>query len=67
MDIYKKYLNEEEVVDRFMVKNCEKKTDFSVWKVIKVIKKKVDTLYVKWKGCTNSFNTWTEKKNFIIV
>ena len=28
----------------------------------KVIKKKGNKLYVKWKGCGNSFNSWIDKK-----
>ena len=28
----------------------------------KVIKKKGDKFYVKWKGCDNSFNSWLIKK-----
>ena len=28
----------------------------------KVIKRKGDKLYVKWKGYDNSFNSWIDKK-----
>ena len=28
----------------------------------KVIKRKSDKLYVKWKGADNSFNSWIDKK-----
>ena len=31
----------------------------------KVIKRKGDKLYVKWKGYNNSFNSWIEKKDLI--
>ena len=31
----------------------------------KVIKKKGDKLYVKWKGYDNSFNSWIDKKNLV--
>ena len=31
----------------------------------KLIKKKVDKLYVKWKGCDNSFNSWIDKKDLV--
>ena len=31
----------------------------------KVIKRKGDKLYVKWKGCNNSFNGWIDKKDLI--
>ena len=28
----------------------------------KIIKRKGDKLYVKWKGYDNSFNSWIDKK-----
>ena len=31
----------------------------------KVIKKKGNKLYVKWKGYDNSFNSWIDKKDVI--
>ena len=31
----------------------------------KVIKKKGDKLYVKWKGYDNSFNSWIDKKDIV--
>ena len=31
----------------------------------KVIKKKGDKLYVKWKGYDNSFNSWINKKDIV--
>ena len=31
----------------------------------KVIKRKGDKLYVKWKGDDNSFNSWIDKKDII--
>ena len=31
----------------------------------KVIKKKGDKLYVKWKGYDSSFNSWIDKKYLI--
>ena len=33
-------------------------------KIEKVIKRKGDNLYVKWKGYDNSFNTWINKKRY---
>ena len=32
-------------------------------RVEKVIKRKVDKLYVKWKGYNNSFNRWINQKS----
>ena len=31
----------------------------------KVIKRKGDKMYVKWKGNDNSFNSWIDKKDLI--
>ena len=33
------------------------------FRVEKVIKRKVDKLYVKWKGYNNSFNRWINQKS----
>ena len=48
----------------FMKKNCSKLIKKKV-KIEKVIKKKGDKLYVKWKGYDNSFNSWIDKKDLI--
>ena len=32
------------------------------FRIEKVLKKKGDKLYVKWKGYDNSFNSWIDKK-----
>ena len=45
-----------------MKKNC-KKTNQKEFRTEKVIKRKGDKLYVKWKGNDNSFNSWTDKKD----
>ena len=39
-----------------------KKQEF---RIEKVIKRKSDKLYVKWKGYDNSFNSWTDKKDLV--
>ena len=31
----------------------------------KLIKRKGDKLYVKWKGYNNSFNSWIDKKDIV--
>ena len=38
------------------------KTNQKQFRFEKVIKRKSDTRYVKWKGCDNSFNSWIDKK-----
>ena len=35
------------------------------FRVEKVIKKKGDKLFVKWKGYDNSFNSWIDKKDIV--
>ena len=30
-----------------------------------MIKRKGDKLYIKWKGCDISFNSWINKKDFV--
>ena len=42
-------------------KNCQKKKNQKEFRVDKVIKKKGDKLYVRWKGYDNSFNSWIDK------
>ena len=58
----KKYLNGEENVGSFYEKGL-KKTDQKEFRIEKVIKKKEDKFYVKWKGYDNSFNSSIDKKN----
>ena len=45
-----------------MKKNC-KKTNQKEFRMEKVIKKKENKLYVKWKGYDNSFNSCIDKKD----
>ena len=49
-------LNDEEIIGTFMKKNY-KKTNQKQFRIAKVIKKKGNELYVKWKGYDNSFNS----------
>ena len=39
------------------------KTNQQEFSIEKVIKKKGDKLYVKWKGYDSSFNSWIDKKD----
>ena len=54
------------LVGYFMKKNYEE-TNQKEFRTEKVIKKKCDKLYVKWKRCDNSFDIWIDKKKFSIV
>ena len=35
------------------------------FRIEKVLKKKGDKFYVKWKGYDNSFNSWINKKDLV--
>ena len=39
--------------------------DQQEFRIEKVIKKKGDKLYVKWKGYDNSFNSWIDRKDLV--
>ena len=54
-------LNCEEIVGTFYKKELQK-TDQEEFRIEGVIKRKVNKLYVKWKGYNNSFNSWIDKK-----
>ena len=59
-------LKGEEIVlrKRFTKTNC-KKTNQKEFRIEKVINRKGDKLYVKWKGYDNSFNSWIDKKDIV--
>ena len=53
------------LLEPFTKKNCKTKTNHKEFRVEKVIQRKGDKLYVKWKGCNNSFNSWIGKKYIV--
>ena len=57
-------LYEEKITGSFYEKELQK-TNQKEFRIGKVIKKKGDKLYVKWKGYDDSFNPWINKKNLI--
>ena len=57
-------LNGEEIIGTFYEKELQK-TNQQEFRIEKVIKKKGDKLYVKWKGYNNSFNSWIDKKDLV--
>ena len=57
-------LNGEEIIGTFYEKELQK-IDQQEFRIEKVIKKKGDKLYVKWKGYDNSFNSWIDKKDLV--
>ena len=56
-------LNDEEIVGMFYKKELQKinQTEF---RIEKVIRRKSDKLYVKWKGYGILFNSWIDRDNF---
>ena len=57
-------LNGEEITGTFY-ENEIQKTNQKEFRIEKVIKRKGDKLYVKWKGYDNSFNSWINKNDLI--
>ena len=57
-------LNGEEIIGTFYEKELQK-TNKKEFRIEKVIKRKGDKLYVKWKGYDNFFNSWINKKDLV--
>ena len=55
-------LKEKKLLEDFTKTNY-KKQNKKEYRIEKVIKRKSNKLYVKWKGYNNSFNSWIDKKN----
>ena len=54
-------LNGEEIAGSFYEKELQKPSQ-EKFKIEKVVKRKDDKFYVKWKGYDNPFNVWLIKK-----
>ena len=57
-------LNGEQITGSFYEKELQK-TNQKEFIIEKVLKRKGDQLYVKWKGYENSFNSWINKKDIV--
>ena len=57
-------LNGEKITGSFYEKELQK-TSQKEFRTQKVLKKKGDKLYVKWKGYDDSFNSWINKKGIL--
>ena len=57
-------LNGEEITGSFYEKKLQK-TSQEKFRIEKVLKRKGDKLYVKWKGYDNRFNSWIDKKDLV--
>ena len=57
-------LDVEEIVGTFYEKELQKRNQ-KEFRIEKLIKKKGDKLYVKWKGYNNLFNSWIDRKDIV--
>ena len=57
-------LNGEEIMETFSEIELQK-TNQEEFRIEKVIKRKGDKMYVKWKGYDNSFNSWIDKASLV--
>ena len=57
-------MNGEEIIGSFYEKESQK-TNQKQFRIEKVLKRKSNKLYVKWKEYDNSFNNWINKKDFL--
>ena len=57
-------LNGEKIAGSFYEKELQK-TNQKEFRIEKVIKRKGDKLYVKWKGYDISFKSWIDNKDLI--
>ena len=57
-------LGGDKIAGSFYEKELQK-TNQEKFRIEKVLKRKGDKLYVKWKGYDNSFNSWIDKKDLI--
>ena len=59
-------LNGEEITRTFYEKELQK-TNQEEFRIEKIIKRKGDKIYVKWKRYDNSFNSWIDKKDEVSI
>ena len=57
-------LSGEEITGSFYEKELQKSSQKG-FRIEKVVKRKGDKLYAKWKGYNNRFNSWINKKDLI--
>ena len=57
-------LNSEEITGTFYEKELQG-TNQQKFRIEKILKRKEDKLYVKWKGYNNSFNSWIDKEEIV--
>ena len=57
-------MNGEEIIGSFHEKELQK-TSQKEFRMERVLKRKGDQLYFKWKGYNNRFNSWITKKDLL--
>ena len=57
-------MNDEEIIGTFYEKEFQE-TNQEEFRIKKVIKRKGNKLYVKWRGYDSSFNGWIDNKDII--
>ena len=57
-------LKGEEIKGSFFEKELQK-TNQKEFRIEKIIKRKGNKLYLKWKGYDNSFNSWMNEKDLL--
>ena len=57
-------LNGEKITGSFYKKELQE-TNQKEFRIEKILKRKDNKLYVKWKGYDNSFNSWINKKDLL--
>ena len=57
-------LNGEEITGTFYEKGLQK-TSQKEFRIEKILKRKGDKLYVKWKRYDDRFNSWIDKKDLL--
>ena len=57
-------MNGEEITGSFYEKELQK-TNQKEFRIEKVIKRKGDKLYAKWRAYDNRFNSWIDKKGLV--
>ena len=60
-------LNGEPVIGSFYEKELQKTSKKKKFRLEKVLKRKGDKLYVRWKGYDNSLNSWIDKRDLIKI
>ena len=57
-------MNGEEIAGSFYEKELQK-TNQKEFRIEKVLKRKGDKVFVKWKEYNNSINSWIDKKDLV--